>query len=434
MTEKYTEDKRLLGALDYIDEKFIAEVTEDYEVFDYVGKPTRKMRFRIARQYLIYAACLVLLACAMPIVSYIVPQIGELFGGNAGNIGDTETIDMSEFADMSERDLIEHIGEVPEEFKAVIENNVFKQCHSTGDYVYVVSEDDIIVYDKYGNIVDDIDFESGNIGTCLIYKLSDGDYIKTRAFDAYYQIVDGIGKEVKIKASVEKFTTDGKIVFSTEFDLMGGLDFVGEVDDGYIISGIPQNWLGNDTQCFYIYKLDKSGNILHQRRIGSNNIAGIIKAECVDGELILYDRHVKGIKGKECEYGYCINYLNDDLSPRKTVESTEPIDECISYSFSLSGSHVFWSIERFISDFDAGYVSSVIYYDDFILIISERDTKWFEYVPMVYSSMPSYTETVYTAYTYDAEIIWRSAVDSTDYERLAEIKKEYEEEQERFKK
>ena len=30
MTEKYTEDKRLLGALDYIDEKYIAEVTEDY--------------------------------------------------------------------------------------------------------------------------------------------------------------------------------------------------------------------------------------------------------------------------------------------------------------------------------------------------------------------------------------------------------------------
>ena len=36
MTPKYTEDKRLLGALDYIDEKYIAEVTEDYEIFDYV--------------------------------------------------------------------------------------------------------------------------------------------------------------------------------------------------------------------------------------------------------------------------------------------------------------------------------------------------------------------------------------------------------------
>ena len=83
MTEKYTEDKRLLGALDYIDDKFIAEVTEDYEIFDYVGKPTRKMRFRIARQYLIYAACLVLLACAMPIVSSIEPQIGDIFGGKA---------------------------------------------------------------------------------------------------------------------------------------------------------------------------------------------------------------------------------------------------------------------------------------------------------------------------------------------------------------
>ena len=116
------------------------------------------------------------------------------------------------------------------------------------------------------------------------------------------------------------------------------------------------------------------------------------------------------------------HYLNEDLSTRVTVDGEH-----------LNGNKSN-RIEDYIPDFNAGYVSSVIYYDDFVLIISERNTKWFEYVPMIYSSMPSYTETVYTAYTYDAEIIWRSAVDSTDYERLAEIKKAYEEEQERFKK
>ena len=133
--ESFLEDNRAYW--DYIDEKFIAEVTEDYEIFDYVGKPTRKMRFRIARQYLIYAACLVLLACAMPIVSYIVPQIGEIFGGNAGNIGDTETLDLGEFADMSERDLIEHVGKVPKRFKEIVEKNIFRKNFSSDDYVYI---------------------------------------------------------------------------------------------------------------------------------------------------------------------------------------------------------------------------------------------------------------------------------------------------------
>ena len=77
-----------------------------------------------------------------------------------------------------------------------------------------------------------------------------------------------------------------------------------------------------------------------------------------------------------------------------------------------------------------GYVSSVIEYDDFILIVSERDTYEADNIHFLHM----YTETVYTAYTYDAEIIWRSAVDSTDYERLAEIKKAYEEERDRFNK
>ena len=153
MTEKYTEDKRLLGALDYIDEKYIAEVTEYYDIFDYVGKPTRKMRFRIAKQYLIYAACLALLACAMPIVSYIVPQIGEIFGGNAGNIGDSETVDLGEFADMSERDLIEHVGKVPKEFKDIVEKNLFFVAHKLSFSFLIL----------YQNIVSIFLFKSENL-------------------------------------------------------------------------------------------------------------------------------------------------------------------------------------------------------------------------------------------------------------------------------
>ena len=247
--------------------------------------------------------------------------------------------------------------------------------------------------------------------------------------------VDKTGKASEMKPLSEELSSnfnnaqnimignDGKIVFTTEFDIKGAVDFVGEVDDGYIVSGIPQNWLGNDTECFYLYKLDRLGNLVYQRRIASNNVAGVVKAECVDGELVYYDRYVKSVIGQEYEFGYRMNSLNHDLSTRATAEVNGGIEELISCNYPNInyGPDVLWSVEDFLPDFNAGYVSSVIYYDDFVLIISERNTKWFEYVPMVYSSMPSYTETVYTAYTYDAEIIWRSAVDSTDYERLSEM-------------
>ena len=36
-----------------------------------------------------------------------------------------------------------------------------------------------------------------------------------------------------------------------------------------------------------------------------------------------------------------------------------------------------------------------------------------------------YTETVYSAYTKDGELIWRSAVDSSDYEKFREISEKY---------
>ena len=424
MTPKYTEDKRLLSALDYIDDKFIAEVTEDYEIFDYVGKPTRKMRFRIARQYLIYAACLVLLACAMPIVSYIVPQIGELFGGNAGNIGDTETIDMSEFADMSERDLIEHVGKVPKKFQEIVEKNIFRKNFSSDDYVLAFvdnDEGDIIVYDKNCKVVDVINFENGDpgrFGIYKIYRLSDGNYIKLESYSSFYRSYrdSKTSERIENKAYVEVITSDGKTVFKTEFDIRNDLDTFYELDDGYVVAGWEQKWNDTVNQQYYIYKLDKSGNIVYQRSLDD-----VSEIECVDGELIVYTRQKQFMETIYIDV-FRKHYLNDDLSTRDTVDGVAP------------NAYKSKRIEDYIPDFNAGYVSSVIYYDDFVLIISEHNTKQFEYVPMIYSYRPSYTETVYTAYTYDAEIIWRSAVDSTDYERLAEIKKEYEAEQERFKK
>ena len=427
MTEKYTEDKRLLGALDYIDEKYIAEVTEDYEIFDPVGKPTREMRLRIARQYIIYAACLVLLACAMPIVGHIVPQIGEMFGGNAGNVGESETVDGDYFADMSERDLIEHVGKVPKKFKEIVENNIFQWNFSSDGYVLAFTDKvdgDIVVYDKSCKIVDTIDFENGNtgvFGSYQIYRLSDGNYIKLSSYSSYYlshgSYAGGeTSGRIENKAFVEIITSAGKTVFKTEFDVRNDLEYYYELDDGYIVAGWEQKWSDTVNQSYYIYKLDKSGNIVQQRSLDD-----VYDIEYTDGELIVYTRQRQWAETVYVD-AYRRHYLNDDLSTRATDDGVSP------------DANKSKRIEDYIPDFDAGNVTSVIYYDDFVLIISERNTKWFEYTPMIYSSMPSYTETVYTAYTYDAEMIWRSAVDSTDYEELAAIKKEYDEEQARIKK
>ncbi len=82
------EDKRLLRALDYIDERFIAEVTEEYEIFDPrpgAKLPPRARMYRF-RQFAALAACLVLFS----VLAAIVPNVANsaiqfLAGAFAGN-------------------------------------------------------------------------------------------------------------------------------------------------------------------------------------------------------------------------------------------------------------------------------------------------------------------------------------------------------------
>lgn len=83
MTPKYTEDKRLLGALDYIDEKFIAEVTESYKIFEPSdGKITAHRTLKISlRQFAALAACLILLSAAFPVTNYVVKAIKSFAAG-----------------------------------------------------------------------------------------------------------------------------------------------------------------------------------------------------------------------------------------------------------------------------------------------------------------------------------------------------------------
>ncbi len=64
----------------------------------------------------------------------------------------------------------------------------------------------------------------------------------------------------------------------------------------------------------------------------------------------------------------------------------------------------------------------MIEYDDFVLLVGDRFTSDYDLIEnglsSVFSPKQLYIETVYAAYTKKGELIWRIAVDSTDYEFL----------------
>ena len=99
MTEKHIEDKRLLGALDYIDEKFIAEVTEGYKIFEEpAGTVSVRRTLKITfRQFAALVACLLLLSAAFPIVNYVVGVINSYASGRESTSENTNLTEASEY-------------------------------------------------------------------------------------------------------------------------------------------------------------------------------------------------------------------------------------------------------------------------------------------------------------------------------------------------
>ena len=85
-SEVIFKDKRLLEALEYIDEKYIDDV------FNIIKEPdssnggyTKTSPLRHWRQYLAAAACILLLAMAMPFVGYVANVIGSIAAGTSGD-------------------------------------------------------------------------------------------------------------------------------------------------------------------------------------------------------------------------------------------------------------------------------------------------------------------------------------------------------------
>lgn len=99
MTEKYIENKRLLGALDYIDEKFIAEVTEGYKIFEEpAGTVSVRRTLKItSTQFAALAACLLLLLAAFPIVNYVVGVINSYASGRESTSENTNLTEAPEY-------------------------------------------------------------------------------------------------------------------------------------------------------------------------------------------------------------------------------------------------------------------------------------------------------------------------------------------------
>ena len=77
--------------------------------------------------------------------------------------------------------------------------------------------------------------------------------------------------------------------------------------------------------------------------------------------------------------------------------------------------------DELLKGFDAGRPTALMSYEDFYLIVSENNTGVYENTPPFINSVWYYTETVYSGYDNNGNLIFRASVDSTpDYDALVD--------------
>ena len=439
---KVFDDKRLLGVLDGVDQKYIAEALESYDL----AEPQKTRKAPVYRHVAILAACLLLITAAFPIVNYVLPRFGITVGGNAG-AGSEDSIDMSEFADMSERDLIEHVGEVPKEFKDIVEQNLFADIRVSGGKIIKEVENPygIEVYDLYGKLLHRIDIkvekpEYGWWNGHQIHSLSDGTFLLVIPYHKYNGSEQAY-KGIVTDARAVRFDEKGNILFNTKLDITDGIckfEFFYETDDAYLL--ISGSYQKRDS---YFLRIDKSGKVLKNIQMGGAESDRLYWVYYEDGKLRAYmrDHNLAELPNDILEVT-----MDKDFNILEKVKTDYhyPADT-IYPNFRYHSTTHHWNVRNFVLGYSPGHkddpepatwgsVSSVIEYDDFVLIISERNTKMYPYLPMFWSSHRYYTETVYTAHALDGTILWRTAVDSTNYAQLAAVRQQCEDERKEFEK
>ena len=430
MTDEVFTDKRLLGALDYIDERFIAEVTESY-IFEAPGeyKRDKKTVFKAYRRLAALAACLLLISAAIPVLNYAVQVFGTgIWEGNAG--AGSETLGTTNDLTYTEGDFtfLKPIGEVPQKFKKIVENDLFGGADYANGIVYTVSNDDDYVYvnfyDKYGETLPEVKLERGGEYYHAVHEIHptlDGNYIMV--FDSSRRSVDG--KWVVRPQKFVRFSLDGKVLSETVLgnDFVGELGHFFETDSGYIFVGdCDAEKVGTiTTNDIALLKLDFDGNVVKYVQEGGNDHDTIYRVEQTKkGVKVYFYLHTR--RDSTETGGFRMYEFDNDLNliSQKDIEE-EDIPES-GPRFYISG-EPYYKYEDFFADFDRNKSSCVeiIEYDDFVLFVSAHYT-FNEYERVTFrSTIPYYwhcNETVYTAYSYDGEIIWRATVDSTDYEAL----------------
>ena len=331
---------------------------------------------------------------------------------------------------------VEQVGEVPEEFKDIVKNNVFYNITAFEERLFeveTVSKDEenrtvtrkIKMMDLYGKELATYTFSTDDAyHVSTLTATDDGGFLFILGFEDYAYDKNTWASDNGFASRVIKCDKDGNVQFDTAFEQIESyaFKFCFEKEGRYYFFGYTQT-PETDTRGVYsptdIYMaiLDKNGSILKTQCIAGSDYDKLDMAEMSGDNFILSissqsdDGDFAGSNSK----GYPVDWvvtINDDFETVEMKRETgrDYFDDKIG---EKDGAPIHMSNPIF-DGFDGGTPNAFIDYGEFYLIVSENNTGEYENTPIWY-----YTETVYSAYDNNGELMFRASVDSSpDFDKM----------------
>ncbi|MBR6646759.1 MAG: hypothetical protein IKL09_04505 [Clostridia bacterium] len=340
---------------------------------------------------------------------------------------------------------VEQSGELPENLRSVVENNIFHGIKSFDERVLKIKTTvtdkkkhlavhNIQMMDLYGDIIASYSCESDDAYHIrTLTTTNDGGFLFILGFEDYAYNQNEWASKKGFSSRVIKCDSSGKLQFDTAFNGVEGDAFCYcfEADSKYYLLGTAETpetktqGVHSPTDV-YIAILDSNGNIIKTTAIGGSDYDDLHFAQMTDNSFVLSVTSQSGDGDFSAENadGQPIDYVitvNKDLEITQKEQKTGKND--FSEKIGERNGKDIYNNDELLNDFDAGRPTAFIDYGDFYMIVSENQTGVYEKTPEYISSVWYYTETVYSGYDYNGKLLFRASADSTpDYDsRLEDI-------------
>jgi hypothetical protein len=354
-----------------------------------------------------------------------------------------EVASIPEIMDQHNLKSVQQVGQIPDEFKGIVENNIFSGiCVFDGRLLKseICAIDDsnrtaahqVRMMDLYGN---DLAVYPCNLDDAYyistLTATADGGFLFVLGFEDYALGQDTWASDQGFASRVIKCDKDVNLQFDTSFDRTEGsaLSFCFEVDGKFYFFGTIQTpetktrGVHSPTDISMII-LDQSGAVLENKRIAGSDYDSLLTAELTGKGFLLSlrsqsdDGDFTGSDsgGYPREWVVAVN-SNLEITEKRKASGRSFSDDLIG---KKDGVPIYQS-DDLLKGFDAGTPTAFIDYGDFYLIVSHNNTGIYEKTPPQISSIWYYAETVYSAYDRSGELIFRASVDSSpDYDAFVE--------------